>query len=147
MSSDLQHQTSPGRRRRPRISAPRSNMGRRGWDEKDGHHLLPWQAYLILPIACILHHASFRGIRAHLWSQTVGSRLWSFIQQHKEDKWEILDCHSELKVFNKIMDTFPKGQSVCSVPKVTKLAGLVRLFLKMCHNSQSSWAHYETNPL
>lgn len=35
-----------------------------------------------LPIACMLHHASFHGIIAHLWSQT-GSQLWSCMKQHK----------------------------------------------------------------
>lgn len=121
-SSDLQHQTSQGRRWRLGFSEMRSNIRAwwwwwwwlwgRGGDEKDGDHLLPWQAHHTLPIACMLHHASFHDITAHLWSQTEGSQLWSCMKQHKEDKWEIHTFLFVLEIFYKIK-TFLKRTVCC----------------------------------
>ena len=120
-SSDLQHQTSQGNSWRLRCSETRSNMwGGGGWMKKTVTICCPRRANHILPIARTLHHASFHGITAHLWSQTEGSQLWSRVKQHKDDKWEILLSRSSLlKVFYKIAQKkklspsclFPKKQS------------------------------------
>lgn len=99
-----------------------------------------------LPIACMLHHASFHCITTHLWSQ-IESQLWSCMKQHKEDLWEIFDWLSVLKVFYNISDfSFLKEQPVCSVSFPKKWQGLFPFFFWKCAVITVHYAAWNQSP-
>lgn len=146
--SDLQHQTSRGSRRRLRFSSARSNTRRDRWggSKKEGDHLLSWLDYCILPIAFMLHHASFDAITGHLWSQTEESQLGFSTTKHKEDNWEILYCHTILKVFTKHQIPLPWKDSQCSVSSKSKKWQVIFRKCAIIASHQESIMMHETNP-